>query len=285
MGTFSVQQSGQLNIITCPEVIDTTAVMQLSKLSAQWLKLELPLHVLDFKAVKSMGSTTYRPFIALKQALNSRDKKLCSINMSASIYSQIQNDGLDSVFAPAMDINDAMKKAGIKTPDQKAAVPAGYNVEFINPFITAIKIAISVQANTPLTGVKPFVKDKPYNVDIGIASIISLSSEQFNGTIALCFPTAVFLEIYGNMFDEHPTEITRETEDAASELLNIIFGLAKAKLNNEKGYTIQKAIPTVLTGEKLKIGNTNVGMTVVLPFETKAGQFFVEVMFDKVGIS
>ena len=48
-------------------------------------------------------------------------------------------------------------------------------------------------------------------------------------------------------------EITREAEDAAGELLNIIFGQAKGRLAEDRKYVIHEAIPTVIRGSDLSV--------------------------------
>ncbi len=272
MAAFTSEKKKEVNFITCPEAMDATAAKQLTILSTEWLSSDATLHLFDFKEVKTLANAAYKPIILFKRAVTAAQKTVCSINMSPEILQQIQDDGLDAIFTPCPSIHVAQKKAGIKMVGR-------VNPEFISPFVGAVQVALRVQASTPVTAKTPFVKKEPYDTGVMIAAIISLVSEDFTGSIALCFPQAVFLDIYNNMLGEKATEITKDIEDGAGELLNIIFGLAKANLNNQKGYTIQKAIPTVLTGEKLRISNSNTGTTVVLPFETKVGMFFMEVVF------
>ncbi|OFZ03677.1 MAG: hypothetical protein A2070_14450 [Bdellovibrionales bacterium GWC1_52_8] len=165
-----------------------------------------------------------------------------------------------------------METAGIKTPAK-----AKFDVKFINPFITATKATFEMQANTPIRIGKPFLKKEDDKVAIDIAGVISLTSPAFHGSIALCFPAKVFLAIYSNMLGEKHETITREIEDAAGEMLNIIFGQAKAELNDKAGYQIQKAIPTIVRGNQLEVHHLVRNIAVVLPFETDAGSFHLEV--------
>ena len=69
-------------------------------------------------------------------------------------------------------------------------------------------------------------------------------------------------------------------EDGAGELLNIIFGQAKALLNDKKGFEIQKAIPTVMRGSQLQVTPMGRGTSVILPFETDSGSFHLEIAVD-----
>ena len=103
-----------------------------------------------------------------------------------------------------------------------------------------------------------------------------MSSEKFQGTITLCFTGPVFLSIMGSMLGETYTEITKDLEDGAAELLNIIFGTAKATLN-QQGHSIQKAIPTVVRGHALHTSQPKGAKAIVLPFKTDKGEFHVEI--------
>ena len=77
------------------------------------------------------------------------------------------------------------------------------------------------------------------------------------------------------MFGEPYDKITDEIADGAGELLNIIFGTAKTILT-DSGYSVEKAIPTVIRGSDIKLHSlTKGGRTVVVPFEGKDGVFHV----------
>ncbi len=277
MSAFTIQQKDLVNIITCPTEMGGEAVKEFATLTEKISQKGTKAHVFDFKECESLDTEMYRSFIKLKQMSSAISISIFSINLSKDIQKQIRESGLDTVFNPAPNMNVVLTKLGLK----KISPTSPESIEFIKIFAAATQIAITKQANTPLTSGKPFAKKENYNVNIGIAGVINLVSPQFIGSISLLFPVSVFLEIYSNMLGETLPAITKESEDAAAELLNIIFGLAKMKLNNEKGYSIQKAIPTVLSGEKLHVATSNNGTTVVLPFETKAGPFFVEVVSDQ----
>jgi len=62
--------------------------------------------------------------------------------------------------------------------------------------------------------------------------------------------------------------------------LNIIYGSAKVALN-EKGHQIQKAIPTVVRGEKLLTTHLSHSKVIVLPFKTDLGDFQIEICSEK----
>ena len=69
---------------------------------------------------------------------------------------------------------------------------------------------------------------------------------------------------------------TKELEDGAGELMNIVYGTAKSALN-EKGYAMQKALPSVIRGTNVSLRHVGSGTTLVLPFKTAAGEFEIEI--------
>ncbi len=80
------------------------------------------------------------------------------------------------------------------------------------------------------------------------------------------------------MFDEVYPDITPEIQDAAGELLNIIFGLAKRELSDNKGFKIKKAIPTILVGSQLEIYSSKQASTVLsVPCKIDVGTFTLEI--------
>jgi chemotaxis protein CheX len=109
-----------------------------------------------------------------------------------------------------------------------------------------------------------------------IAGVIGLTSEKFNGTIAICFPGSVFLTMMTNMLGETFTEITDDLSDGAAELLNIIYGQAKIVLN-QQGYSIEKAIPTVVRGQNLQTRHITSNKVVVIPFVSETGEIHIEI--------
>ncbi len=151
-----------------------------------------------------------------------------------------------------------------------------FNAEIINPFLEGTIEVFKVQANYPITPGKLTLRGVGPTPDIDIAGIIGLVSSRFKGTIALCFPKHVFLGTMSGMFGEPYAEITPDLEDGAAELLNIIYGYAKRVLN-DKGHTLEKAIPTVVRGEKLHVKEVTPGPVIMLPFTGKDGDFYVEI--------
>lgn len=161
---------------------------------------------------------------------------------------------------------------------------AQLDVKFFKPFVDGTLNTLKVQCNLEATHGKPFIKGSQPQPDFEIAGVIGITSDGFSGNITLCFPGPVYLALMSNMLGEKFTEITQDLQDGAAELLNIIFGSAKVILN-QQGYTIQKAIPTVIRGDRLTTTYLGSKTVFVLPFNTSAGEFHIEISTESQSIN
>jgi len=147
--------------------------------------------------------------------------------------------------------------------------------------LDAVKEVISIQASVPVTikSVAAVASNQVSN--IGIVSSIGIREPGLGGTLALCFPTVTFLTIVGKMLGETYSEITDENADAAGELLNIIYGNARVKINLA-GHAFLPAIPTVIYGEKVRVSHGDGAQIIRVDCETNSGSFHLEISLKKV---
>lgn len=274
MSQFTKTQVENMIVVKCPIVLDASAAKDFADQSKSWMMHPSTYYVIDFDKVQQLSKDFYRAVVQFKNVLKQNEKVVCSINLSKNLLNQIKSDGLNLTFNPFPTMKEvlSMQNSGAT----KGSSP---NVDFINPFLKGIQATFEVQCKTKVTLQRPFLK-KEQMPGTAIASVLSLISTNFRGSIVLCFSEAVFLKVYENMFDEKHDKILPEMEDAAGELLNIIYGTAKTDLNT-KGYSFEKALPTVLVGEKMKVRQLGSSPAVVVPCETAFGLFYVEIEFDK----
>lgn len=150
------------------------------------------------------------------------------------------------------------------------------DTDFVNPFLDATLHVLKVQASVTAEAQKISIKkpDQPFTGDI--SGIIGIVSETFNGSVVISFPEQTFLKVMSSMIGETYTEITKEITDGAGEITNMIFGQAKIVLN-DKGYGIKTAIPSVVSGKNHSMQALTNGPVVVVPFNSSAGPFFIEI--------
>lgn len=152
------------------------------------------------------------------------------------------------------------------------------DVKLINPFINSTINVLETMAFITVTARKPYLKTN--NVATGdVSGVLGLTGVA-NGTIAVTFEKDCILTIVSNMFGESMKELNNEIADAVGELTNMISGQARRELE-EVGKSFKAAIPTVVMGHNHSIIHYTDGPKIAIPFNTNAGDFTIEVCFER----
>lgn len=224
--------------------------------------------VLGLRDLKGIEISFFRLIAYVGKTLRAERKKFYGVGASAELTRELRENGLDSSIQLVASTDQLEGEGQVK--------PQKINVEFVNPFVEATQKTLAIQCNLQVTTGKLYLKGAQPSPQVDIAGVIGVTSKAFSGSIALCFPKQTFLGAMEGMLGERYADITDDLKDGAGELLNIIFGQSKNVLN-EKGYTIEKAIPTVISGTALQLQHLVTSPAIVLPFETGVGSFFLEV--------
>ncbi len=272
MERFAAERSDTAVIIRMNGALDKPACELFTNLTKSWMLQDAITFVLDFSKISELSREFYLSMNQFRAALKRDGKGLYSLGLNKDLMRSVTNDGLDKIFMPIQSLEEILGKRAVPAP----APASGIDVGFINPFLSATVKTFTVQTNTPVKPLKPFLK-KELVPGIAIAGVLTLISNASSGSVVLCFSESVFLKIYENMFAEKISAINAEVQDAAGELLNIIYGQAKLELNN-LGHQFQPALPTVMVADQLKIRQSG-SPTVVVPFETAHGNFHLEIEF------
>ena len=151
--------------------------------------------------------------------------------------------------------------------------------KFINPVLTSMVNVLSTMAKLHPTPGKPTIKKD--NQALGaVTGIIAMEGEQAKGSLAVCFPKAVILDINKRMLHEEKTEIDAMVEDLTGEIANMVIGGAK-KIFEDEGYSFGLTLPRVVSGPDHTIDHPVVGPKILLPFTSEPGEFFVEICFEE----
>lgn len=256
-------------IITCNDDLDLNIIHDFSE-GLTVLLNDNPLMssiVFDFLNTYFCSNTAIRAMSSLALNLRKRGKYIYFINIDPEYKKIIDSMGLSDLFKVIYSLTEV--------PELKSKKKV-VDVNFLNPFIDGTIETLKLQCSVECSPGKPFKRQKDGSGKIDIAGVIGITSSVFSGSISLCFPATTFLGLMSNMLGEEYTEINTELEDGAGELLNIIFGFAKRVLN-EKGYDLEKAIPTIVRGNSLTLKSLPGASTFVLPFESTSGQFYIEI--------
>jgi chemotaxis protein CheX len=154
------------------------------------------------------------------------------------------------------------------------------DVRFINPFLEGTISVLKTMARIEPVAGKPYLK-KGSQAKGDVSGIIGFTGSA-RGSLAISFSKASIIRVVTNMLGENHSEINDEVRDAVGEITNMISGVARKNLEAQ-GYTIQAAIPTIVSGENHSILHVLGGPSIIIPFETDAGPFYVDVCMSMQG--
>jgi len=234
-------------------------------------RAKAPAYILvDCQALVEISMAWLRTLVILQKTLQQGGKALRLYQVKPSVASFIQAQGLENALPIRGNLREAMVDLGL-------AAKVSLDVNFINPFLDATMKVLEVQTQTlcrPGSLTRKVAGDARFVADV--SGVIGLVSDAFNGSVVISFPEKTFLTVMSRMMGEEIKQISKEIEDGAGELTNMIFGQAKLTLN-QKGYGIKTAIPSVVCGHGHSVQGVTSGPVVVVPFETDAGPFFIEI--------
>jgi chemotaxis protein CheX len=152
------------------------------------------------------------------------------------------------------------------------------DVYLINPFIDATVHVLSSMAFTKAHVEKPYLK-KDTIAKGDVTGIVGLTGET-RGTLSVSFSEKCILSLVSKMFGEEVVAINEEVKDAVGEILNIVSGQARQKLET-LGRSLKGAIPTVIAGKNHSITHITTHSVIAIPFHTDNGKFTIEVCLEE----
>jgi CheY-specific phosphatase CheX/anti-anti-sigma regulatory factor len=274
---FRSEEKDGIHIITLPSLVDSKNTPQLERAMHHWRKSHCHMHVIDLKEVIDFMPSAYRPFVQFYNDLKLQDKMMLSVNVPAKILPRFKLDGVDSVFNPTESLAKAYKILNQKI---KSTAKPKMSVELINPFIEATLNFMKVQANLEVTAQKPTLKKVGEYNKFQVAGRMRIQSLGLAGSVIIAFNRDVFEKLYDQIMGPSLDDQVRNqmvVEQAAGEILNIIFGQAKAILSEKNQLQLDQSLPEILIGEDYKIHEKMPAL--VVPFQSAIGNFYLEVGF------
>jgi len=108
---------------------------------------------------------------------------------------------------------------------------------------------------------------------IGLAGI-------HKGVLAVHFPKQVALNVTSNFLGMEVEEINVDVQDAIGEIANMLGGNLKTILSGQ-GKDIQLSLPSTIYGDEYTFTSQVDVDQIILPFQTPAGVFYVEVELER----
>lgn len=133
---------------------------------------------------------------------------------------------------------------------------------------------------TNMLGMKPQPREhkivESFIPNADISGFVYLMDKNIEGTLMVSFPQTTIFNMLTTIYNKNFSEIDKAVKSGVGELTNIVFGIFKKSLN-ENGFNFQMCIPTVIVGAQHSIDVVIPNKTLIIPFETTAGQFSVTV--------
>ena len=153
------------------------------------------------------------------------------------------------------------------------------DVEYINPFLKGTGEVLMKMASLTVSPEKPYAKTGDLAPG-DISGIIGITGDAM-GSLAISFSEACICSIVTGMLGELHMEIDREVIDAVGELTNMISGAARSRMEKD-GMILYAAIPTVVFGKEHTVKHILNHPSIVIPFQTDGGVFYVDVCLKTV---
>ncbi len=151
---------------------------------------------------------------------------------------------------------------------------------YIVPFVKSVQNVFETMLQLPVNIGEPSLKNQG-EPSFDVSGIIGMSGD-VEGSIVLSFPVTCAERVV-SLFTGSELEHTHEDfADAVGELVNMVSGGAKAQFN---GKQVSISCPSVVIGAKHQVHGRKDTVCIVIPCQSDAGDFNVEVAVRQVPVS
>ena len=123
--------------------------------------------------------------------------------------------------------------------------------------------------------------DAKDNENCALTAKINLTSKNCEGAVVVLFTEDVFIKLISQALGEDFEEIDEELQDGACEILNMIFGSARTKLNTEGDAYAVMDIPTIIDQNEIGDEPLTPLPAIMIPFKTDFGDFTIQIGFKE----
>lgn len=153
------------------------------------------------------------------------------------------------------------------------------NVKLINPVLETMVNVLSTMANVKPSMGKPTLKNNEMSLG-EVTGMMSMVSPKVRASLAITFTRRAILDLVKRMLGEEHTEVDDTARDMAGEMTNMVVGGAK-NLYAAQGYDFDMSSPSILVGKNHTVHHAYPGKTIVMPFTSESGEFYVEICFEE----
>ncbi|GMO57300.1 MAG: chemotaxis protein CheX [Treponemataceae bacterium] len=122
--------------------------------------------------------------------------------------------------------------------------------KYIGSFIEVCKDVFKKQGGITISEGRPYITEKEKYESWDISAVIGFVGE-VRGAIVISLKTPLALKIVDELTGTKHTEMDEETKDVIGEMINMIAGHAKQRM--EKEFTLVISLPTIVHGSKMSV--------------------------------
>jgi len=145
-------------------------------------------------------------------------------------------------------------------------------VEYINPFVESVYDLFTTMLGCEAKRGDISMTRKNDPPSQSVVAIIGLSGSVC-GCVTMVFPARTAIHVAHRLLGCQIDELNQDVMDAVSEMINIVAGGAKAKLNGDQDKPANLSLPTVIQGADYKIQHPSWSVWLDIPFESQLGPF------------
>lgn len=273
MGLFTNTVLATINHITLPVQVLGDEVRDFEGVCASWFTLPVQVHVFDFKSVRKLHRSFYVSATKFKKEAEGMNMKVISINLSPELLVQLKNDGMERALGHLKNLNLLEKPQPKDSRDEVRSWLSKYAVE-------AARLAMSTMFGTTvaadenyLEAPKEVATKKFFKVAIiqGDGTKVKVVFRLFFERSTLEALTKTIAVATGTPADE---ELLLST---ATELLNIIYTSVKSKLNDDRGYDLPPALPSLQDAAPVNIELKSAKEANWIPLVTPLGAYYLQI--------
>ncbi|MDR3171356.1 MAG: chemotaxis protein CheX [Treponema sp.] len=143
---------------------------------------------------------------------------------------------------------------------------------YIKPFIEVCQLVFKAFVGIEIKAERPYFLDKVTFDGLDISGVIGLTG-QARGAVVLSMHKSLALRLTSQLTGTPQTELNEDTMDAIGEIVNIITGNAKQKL--EDSFRLVISLPTIVMGSEHTIKwPTNRTRILCIPFSVFEDEVF-----------
>ena len=252
--------------------------------------MQSPQHlIVSCPGAAVLSSEWLSAFQFIAKQLKLSGKNICFIHADSEMKDFLSNPPSGTALTTFASLDEAL--TSFLTTNNTAD-----KMNYIKVFVACTLRTLFIQMQLQCTQGKIFMieQNNPDKLMGEVSGIILVESDKFSYAVLISFKEQTYLQLMSKWMGETFTELTDEIIDGAAELMNIIYGQAKLVLNNRKAGVIP-SIPFIAKGRQIAEAETNEklqkarlhllsGKTVVVPFDSPAGSFFVQICFPEESV-